>query len=60
MHVRETSNAYDRTEYVLSLVLTERIARSCPFIATIITISYHVIEIYMKYSYHRNITMKNI
>ena len=52
--------AYDRIEYVLNLVLTERIARSCLFIATIVTISYHVIVISVKsrYSYHRNITMK--
>ena len=54
--------AYDRTENVLYLVLTERIVRSCLFIATIITICYHDIEISVKSrsSYHRYSTMKNI
>ena len=47
--------AYDRTENVLYLVLTEKIVRSCLFNATFITIAYHVNEISVK-SYHRNIT----
>ena len=56
------AKAYDRTENVLYLLLTERIVRSCLFNATCVTILYHGIEISVKssYSYHRNITMKYI
>ena len=58
----ELAMVYNRTENVLYLVSSERIARSCLFIAPIITISYHVIEILVKsrYSNHRNIIMENI
>ena len=58
----ELAVAYDHTENVLYLLLTEWIVRGCLFNATFVTISYHVIEISIKsrYSYHRNITMKYI